>query len=102
MFQGQFGQGFIVDDYYSHSKYGGFFVEAGAYDGESISNTLFLEITRNWTGLLVEANPDSYTTLLPRNRNSSSIETCLSRNTSPEVVNFDAARLFGGSLVDCN
>jgi len=35
----------------------GFFIEIGSYDGESLSNTLFFEMRRNWTGLLIEANP---------------------------------------------
>ena len=34
---------------------GGFFMEAGAFDGEQWSNSLFLEQARNWTGLLVES-----------------------------------------------
>lgn len=39
-----------------NGKTGGFFVEAGAFNGEYLSNSLFFEIHRNWTGLLVEAN----------------------------------------------
>ena len=35
----------------------GFFVEAGADDFTTDSNTLFLEVIRGWTGLLVEPNP---------------------------------------------
>ena len=97
---GQFGQAHIVDEYYSGSKRGGFFIEAGAYDGESVSNTLFLEMERNWTGLLVEANPDNFRLLQSRNRNVSCIETCLSRQTYPEVVDFDAVSIFGGIIVD--
>ena len=38
----------------------GFFIEAGAYDGEISSNTLFFELKQNWTGLLVEPNPDIF------------------------------------------
>ena len=90
---GQFFQGKVVDQYYSSSKYGGFFIEAGAFDGETLSNTLFLEVERNWTGILVEANPDNFKHLQSRNRNVSSIETCLSRKIHPEVVDFDAARI---------
>jgi len=30
-----------------------FFVEAGAYDGSQLSNSLFLEMKHKWTGLLV-------------------------------------------------
>ena len=42
----------------------GFFVEAGAYDGEAFSNTLFFELKKNWTGLLVEPNPDAFEMLI--------------------------------------
>ena len=38
----------------------GFFIEAGAYDGEVFSNTLFYELKQNWTGLLIEPNPDAF------------------------------------------
>jgi hypothetical protein len=34
-------------------KKGGFFVEAGAFDGELYSNTLYLEMKKSWTGILV-------------------------------------------------
>ena len=40
---------------------GGFFIEAGADDGELLSNTLYLEFKRGWTGLLVEPNPGKWT-----------------------------------------
>lgn len=39
---------------------GGFFVEAGANDGFTQSNTYHLERFRDWTGLLVEAVPHLY------------------------------------------
>ena len=38
----------------------GFFIEAGAFDGETFSNTLFFELKQNWTGLVVEPNPDAF------------------------------------------
>ena len=31
-------------------KTGGFFIESGAYNGEEISNSLFFELKRNYTG----------------------------------------------------
>ena len=34
-------------------KRNGFFIEAGAFDGELFSNTLHLEKNRGWTGVLV-------------------------------------------------
>jgi len=38
----------------------GFFIEAGANDGKSQSNTLMLERRRGWKGLLIEPVPDLY------------------------------------------
>ena len=38
----------------------GFFIEAGANDGYSQSNTYFLEMNRGWSGILVEGIPDLY------------------------------------------
>lgn len=39
-------------------KHGGFFIEAGANDGISQTNTLYLERYRGWTGLLIEPVPE--------------------------------------------
>ncbi|CAC5410029.1 unnamed protein product [Mytilus coruscus] len=39
-------------------KKNGFFVEMGAFNGQLFSNTMWLERKHNWTGLLIEANPD--------------------------------------------
>ena len=37
----------------------GFFIEAGASDGETDSHTLYFESKYNWTGLLVEPSTQS-------------------------------------------
>ena len=68
MIDGQFKQARIVDLFFNESKYDGFFIEAGAYDGFTLSNSLFFEAYRGWKGLLVEAHPDNYETLLSTNR----------------------------------
>lgn len=39
-------------------KRGGTFVDVGGYDGVTGSNTLFFEVFRGWTGVLVEPVPD--------------------------------------------
>ena len=38
----------------------GFFVELGANDGYTESNTLFLENKRNWRGILIEPSPQQF------------------------------------------
>ena len=37
----------------------GTFVECGALDGETRSNSLFLEMELDWSGILIEADPKS-------------------------------------------
>ena len=87
---GQYGQVLEIAKLFKNKK-NGFFIEAGAYDGEIYSNTLKFEMDLNWTGLLVEPNPDVFEALLTKNRKSYAIKTCLS--TKPEVteVSFDMA-----------
>ncbi|XP_071537274.1 protein Star-like isoform X2 [Panulirus ornatus] len=59
----------------------GTFLEAGAYDGEFLSNTLYLEHEFGWRGILVEANPTFFQQMLLKRRKSWSINVCL--NTKP-------------------
>jgi len=47
------GQSMSIDNLLG-ARRKGFFVECGAHDGEYLSNTLFFELERNWTGLLIE------------------------------------------------
>ena len=95
---GQFRQGDVVDKYYSGSKYGGFFIEAGAYDGEHFANTLLFEMKHDWTGLLVEPNPDNYEKLKTKNRRAIITETCFSTEKEVVSVEFDAAGAVGGII----
>ncbi|ODM94854.1 Protein Star [Orchesella cincta] len=66
----------------------GFFVECGGLDGETRSNTLFMEMHLGWKGLLVEADPNNYMQLLTKNRKSWSSNTCLSIKPHPHQANF--------------
>ena len=87
---GQFGQATEIAKLFN-KKENGFFIEAGAYDGEVFSNTLLLEAKYNWTGILVEPNPDAFEELQYKNRKSYSIETCLSMKPEVTEVTFDVA-----------
>ena len=75
-----------------------FFIEAGAMDGESISNTLYLEVKYNWTGLLVEPNPALAQMLVRKGRNAWIFPHCFSPTKSPVVVDFDAMAEYGGII----
>jgi FkbM family methyltransferase len=63
----------IIQRYCPHEN--GFFVEAGASDGLSFSNTYYLERWRGWRGVLVEPVPDSYRVCV-RNRPRSLVVNC--------------------------
>ncbi|XP_037795255.1 uncharacterized protein LOC119590652 [Penaeus monodon] len=61
----------------------GFFVEAGALDGEFLSNTLPLERNLGWTGLLVESNGDTFKELLTKRRKAWASHSCLAAHEYP-------------------
>ena len=68
---GQYGQVSRIEKILGLSKSNpksGFFIEAGAADGEWFSNTLYFERHHNWTGLLVEPNPDLLSELVKTHR----------------------------------
>jgi len=70
-------------------KKGGFFVEIGAFDGKTLSNTFLLEKNFGWNGILSEPNPDVVTAL--RSSRSAMIDTRCVDRCSGEEVRFDIA-----------
>lgn len=64
----------IVDEYLSSIK-NGFYIEAGACDGIFQSNTYYLETELNWTGILVEPNPEHAEECV-KNRPNSKVYNC--------------------------
>jgi FkbM family methyltransferase len=70
------------------SSLGGRFVELGALDGLTHSNTHALETCLNWTGLLIEANPESYAKLQVSGRSATKIHSAVCRH--PGRVNVTA------------
>ncbi|XP_052090652.1 uncharacterized protein LOC127727198 [Mytilus californianus] len=81
------GQAAFVDNRLNF-KIGGFFVECGALDGETRSNTLIFERTRSWNGLLIEADPSNYKLLRNKNRKAFTINACLSVYSYPVKMQF--------------
>jgi len=76
----------------------GFFVECGAYDGELYSNTVFFELKRNWTGLLLEVSQVHFQGILTRNRHTYSLNSCLSPIRAPKYFRYQEVPLFAGLL----
>ena len=97
--QGQYGQPLIIEELFKPlGDQKKFFIEAGAYDGVTGSNTLRLELDPSWTGLLVEPHPDSYQATVGRHRNAWTINCCFSTKTHPEVIDFDIADILSGII----
>jgi hypothetical protein len=66
----------------------GFFIECGALDGEYLSNTLYMERSLNWTGVLIEADQKAFSQLVSRKRKSFILPVCLSTKPYPVEVSF--------------
>ena len=68
----------------------GFFVEAGAFDGEFYSNTLHMERKYGWEGVLVEPSFEYLFKIKSKNRKAWFVPACLSPSSHPiEVRNIN-------------
>lgn len=75
----QYRQDEFIDKVVLNRKRNGFFVEIGAHDGISLSNTWFFEKTRYFGGLCVEPNPAVFE-LLKKNRKCEVLNTCIAEH----------------------
>ena len=77
--------------YYPFQK-GGFFVEAGAFDGEFYSNTLQMERNYGWEGVLIEPRFEYIFKIINKNRKAWLVPACLSPIPYPiEVKKVESA-----------
>lgn len=68
----------------------GFFIELGAYDGLFQSNTAFLEMNRNWKGILIEPSIKGYTACQKNRPKSICLNyACVSNTYTEEFVSGD-------------
>ena len=88
-------QDVFIDRYFNH-KENGIFLEVGATNGVHLSNTLFFERERNWSGILIEPNNKFYNQLVTVNRKSYTINSCLSLDNKIDIVKFLPAEMIGG------
>jgi len=78
----QLGQDLWVIDTLNY-KTNGFFIDIGALDGVTYSNTFLLENKYNWIGICVEANP-FVLPMLSSNRNSMCVNALL--DSKPDII----------------
>lgn len=78
-------------------------MECGALNGEYMSNTIDLERKFNWSGMLIEANPETFKSLLSRNRKAWTLPVCLSLEPFPTQVHLNSVCIkpFGQFLNFC-
>jgi FkbM family methyltransferase len=88
----QWGQDMMIFPLFQ-GKTDGFFVEAGAVDGEYLSNSLLFEM-KGWSGLLVEPNALQYKKLTQKRRNAYTFHGALSISNRTEGLTlfFDPAQ----------
>lgn len=72
----QIGQSKYIDGLLG-SQRDGFFVEAGGYDGEAHSNSLFFELNRNWNGILIEPSKMNFNKLIGKKRRIFALNACI-------------------------
>lgn len=95
-------------------KYNGIYIELGAADGLTQSNTAFFDFYRNWTGILIEPSLKSYE-LCKKNRPNNIILNycCVSNNYKNDTIkgdfnstnlmnSVDGKRLNSNNLIEVN
>jgi hypothetical protein len=85
----QIGQDLDVLKIYNNKK-NGYFVEIGAYDGITLSNTYLLETQYDWKGICSEPIPEKYESL-KKNRPNSHCDNNAVFNETGKTVQFDIA-----------
>lgn len=76
MYKSQIGQDEFIDNFFQ-KKEGLIFLDIGAHDGVSLSNTYFLEKNRNWSGICIEPQPSEFEKL-KNNRNCVCLNVAIS------------------------
>ena len=72
----QYSQDKFLNEVVFFNKRNGFFIDIGAHDGISYSNSLFFEKFNDWSGICVEPNPIVFNKL-ESNRKSINLNVCI-------------------------
>ncbi len=74
----QYGQDKLINERFIHNKKNGFFVDIGAHDGVTYSNTCFFERELNWKGICFEPLSQPFKKLFCERPGSICINACVS------------------------
>lgn len=91
----QYGQDKYINEKFFKGKEGGVFIDIGANDGVSLSNTLFFEKALKWDGLAIEPLPATFEKL-KSNRDCRVVNACV--NDVDGEVSFIAIDGYGEML----
>lgn len=72
----QYNQDQFLNEVVFFNKKNGFFIDIGAHDGVSLSNSFFFEKYNDWDGICVEPNPVVFEKLIS-NRKSINLNVCI-------------------------
>lgn len=84
-YKSQYGQDKFLNEHYFKNKTNGVFVDIGAHDGITLSNTWFYEKDLEWEGVCFEPIPSVYQELC-KNRKCLCINQCVSNKN--EIIEF--------------
>ena len=101
MFYSQLEQDRILFERFFKNIKDGFFVDIGAHDGKTCSNTLFYEETLKWNGICIEPLPDVYN-LLIKNRKSKCFNYAICNdNTEKDFLELKGYPEMISGLLEC-
>ena len=98
----QFHSQYRQDEFLEKCVFKGFrngtFVDVGAHDGITFSNTLYFERTNGWSGINIEANPHVYEKLAHNRPDSLNIQcaVCKHNGTAEFVMNTGYTEMLSG------
>lgn len=100
MYYSQYNQDKILNERYFNNKRNGTFVDIGAHDGITLSNTYFYESELGWDGVCIEPIPSVFVQL-KENRNCKLIHGCAwSEDTKKKFRIIDGYSEMLSGLVD--
>ncbi len=84
-YKSQVGQDKFLNEYFFKNKRNGVFIDIGAHDGVSLSNSWFFEKELGWKGICFEPLPNVFRQL-QKNRNCTCINKCVSAHEGETVI----------------